>query len=191
MDDRRQRGVLQPGQMALEQVGHFGSALEPLRGLLPVEALDDLDQPARNLGGPDLDRGRRVVADATDHLDGRLSGEGRSPGAHGVQDAAEAEQVGPTIHRLAPGLLGGHVLRRAGQGAMLGQLGVVDGPGQAEVGQLDPRQVVLQHNVARLDIAVDQPLRVRGGQAGGDLRADAEDLRDLQGSAFVDPLLGR
>ncbi len=42
--------------------------------------------------------------------------------------------------------------------AVLGQPGVVDGAGEAEVGQLHPRQVILQHDVARLDVAVDQPL---------------------------------
>ena len=53
------------------------------------------------------------------------------------------------VDRLAAGLLGGHVLRRAGDDAALRQAGVVDRPGQAEVGELDPLDAVLQQDVRR------------------------------------------
>ena len=46
----------------------------------------------------------------------------------------------------------------------LGQAGVVGGPGQPEVGDLDPLDAVLQQDVRRLDVPVDQPLGVGGGQ---------------------------
>ena len=91
-------------------------------------------------------------------------------------DAAQAEQVGAVVDRLAAGLLGGHVLRRAGHDAALRQAGVVGGAGQAEVGELDPLDAVLQQDVGRLDVAVDQPLRVRRRQPGGRLHADPQDL---------------
>ena len=60
--------------------------------------------------------------------------------------------------------------------ADLRQAGVVGGAGQAEVGDLDPLDAVLQQDVGRLDVAVDQALGVGRGQAGGDLHADAEDF---------------
>ena len=76
-----------------------------------------------------------------------------------------------------PACSGRHVLRRAGDDAALRQAGVVDRPGQAEVGDLDALDAVLQQDVGRLDVAVDQPLGVGRRQAGGRLHADAEDLR--------------
>src|SRR5438034_6298905 len=45
--------------------------------------------------------------------------EGRPPRAQGVQHAAQAKEVGPVVHGLAARLLGGHVLRRAGDDARL------------------------------------------------------------------------
>ena len=47
----------------------------------------------------------------------------------------------------------------------LRQAGVVGGAGQAEVGDLDALDAVLQQDVGRLDVAMDQPLRVGGRQA--------------------------
>ena len=85
------------------------------------------------------------------------------------------------VGRLAAGLLGGHVVRRAGHDAALGQAGVVGGAGQAEVGELDPLDAVLQQDVGRLDVAVDQALGVGGGQAGGGLHADPQDLLQASG----------
>ncbi len=64
--------------------------------------------------------------------------------------------------------------------AGLRQAGVGGGPGQAEVGDLDPLDAVFQQDVGRLDVAVDQPLGVGGGQAGGRLHADAQDLVQLR-----------
>ena len=67
-----------------------------------------------------------------------VGGAERRPAAHHrVQHAAEAEQVGAGIERLALGLLRRHVHRRAGDHSRLRQAGVVGRPGQAEVGDLD------------------------------------------------------
>ena len=95
------------------------------------------------------------------------------------------------VDRLAPGLLGGHVLRRAGDDAALRQAGVVDRAGQAEVGDLDPLDAVLQQDVGRLDVAVDQPLGVGRGQPGGRLHADPQDRREVQRRGAVEPVLER
>ena len=104
----------------------------------------------------------------------------RLAGAHLVQHRAQAEQVGARIGLLAQRLLGGHVQRRAGDEAGARQLHVVGDAGQAEVGQLDAIVRRLQQDVARLDVAVDQPLRVGRGQPVRRLHADAHDLAERQ-----------
>ncbi len=59
-----------------------------------------------------------------------------------------------------------------------------------------PKSVILtcserlvQQDVARLDVAVDQALRMGGGQAAGNLPADAQHLRHRQRPARVEFLL--
>src|SRR5262249_7535919 len=71
-------------------------------------------------------------------------------GAQGVQDATEAEQVGAVVDALAARLLRRHVGGGARDDARLRQAGVVAGAGQAEVGQLDALDAVLQEDVGRL-----------------------------------------
>ena len=135
--------------------------------------------------------GRGVVADAAEHRHHRLRAEGGAARTHCVEHTAQAEQVGTRVDRLTAGLLGRHVLRRAGNGAALGQTGVVDRSRQAEIGDLDPLDPVLQQDIRRLDVAVDQSLRVGRGQSAGGLHADPYDLADRQRAVAVDPLLER
>ena len=117
----------------------------------------------------------RVVADPPQHAQRGRCPERRTAGAHGVQHGAQAEQVGAVVDRLAPGLLGRHEQGRAGDDAALGQAGVVHRAGQAEVGDLHALDAVLQQDVRRLDVAMDQPLRVGRGQARCGLHADPQD----------------
>ena len=61
--------------------------------------------------------------------------------------------------------------RRAGDQPAAGELLLVDGPGDPEVGDL--REVVVaDQDVARLDVAVDGAARVRGGEPVGHLGTD-------------------
>jgi hypothetical protein len=69
--------------------------------------------------------------------------------------------------------------------------GVVRRAGEAEVGDLDALDAVLQQDVARLDVAVDQPLGVRRRQAVGRLHPDAQDFLQLQRPVAVELLLER
>src|SRR5262249_42102993 len=71
------------------------------------------------------------------------------------------------------------------------QAGVVHCPGQAEVGDPDALDAVLQQDVSRLDVAVHQALGVGGGQAGGDLPADAQHLPQRHRPTAVELLLER
>src|SRR5262249_42850521 len=67
-----------------------------------------------------------------------------------------------------------------GNEAALRQANVVGGTGQAEVRQPYALHAVLQQDVGRLDIAVDQPVLVSCRQTAGDLHADTQNLFDLQ-----------
>src|SRR4029453_13649694 len=87
-----------------------------------------------------------------------------------------------------------HVGRRAEDGARRGQLRVAAERGDAEVGQLGP-PVGQDHDVARLDVAVDEAAAPdvggRGGGQGALLAHDVgqgpclDQLHDDVGAAFV------
>ena len=71
-----------------------------------------------------------------------------------------------------------HVSRRADSHFARRQFDVVDRrPCQSEIGDLAAVDVILEHYVAGLDIAMDHPLGVRGRQTGGDLRGDPQCVR--------------
>ena len=69
--------------------------------------------------------------------------------------------------------------------------GVIDGAGQAEVGDLDALDAIFQQDVRRLDVAMHQPLLVGGGQPFGDLHADAQDFLQGERPLLVDLVLQR
>ena len=73
-----------------------------------------------------------------------LGAERRLPRAHRVEYAAEAEQVGTVVDGFAPRLLGRHVVRGAQDHTAVRDASVVDRPSQAEVGDLDALDAVLQ-----------------------------------------------
>jgi hypothetical protein len=73
------------------------------------------------------------------HGKGRLALERRPAGEQLVQHAAQAEQVGTAVDRLALRLLGGHVHGRADDHSGIRDSRVLDlRAGDAEVEQLDP-----------------------------------------------------
>ncbi len=127
-----------PGPVPAQQPGHLRRSLNALGRILGLQPFDDANQPGRDLGVELADRGRLVLADAAEHGQRAARAKRRAAGAQGVQHAAQAEQVRAVIDRFAPGLFRGHVLRRADQDAALRQAGMVRGPGQAEIGDLDP-----------------------------------------------------
>ena len=59
-------------------------------------------------------------------------------------------------------------MRRAAQLAVRGQ-GIIYGAGQSEIRNGNAARLVFQQHVRRLDVAVDQPFLMGGGQAIGDL----------------------
>ena len=115
-------------------------------------------------------RGRVALQHLHHGVHRRLGLEGRPAGQALVEDGAEAVNVGGGAQLLdAPGgLLGGHVARRAEDGAGARLLAVVVQPlGQAEVG--DVRLVVLvDEDVRRLQIAVQDAVLVGVVDGAGD-----------------------
>ena len=153
-------------------------------GVFVHQAADDLDQPHGNIGIDFADRPRLFLAQAFHRGERTGSSKRRPPGAHRVQDAPQAEQVAAVVDRLAAGLLGRHVIGRAGHLAGLGDRRVVHGSGEAEVGDLHPLDAVFQQDIARLHVAMDQPLRVRRRQTLSCLQTDAEDFLEFQPTAL-------
>ena len=106
---------------------------------------------------------------------------------HLVQHSAEGEDVGTRIDLSVFDLLGRHVLERADDRSFLGQRfvmgGAVDleyrrGLGQPEIEELRSR--LGDHDVARLQIAVDDPRAMGFVESVGDLHAVAHDLLQRQ-----------
>ncbi len=126
-----------------------------------------------------------------DHGRGVFGTERCSPGAHGVKHPAEAKQIGAMIDRVALGLFRGHVLRSACHNVRVRNAHVVDGPSQTEIGDLYSLDAVLQQDIGRFDITVNQSLGMCGSQPGGGLRTDTENLLQLQWSVTADTLLER
>jgi hypothetical protein len=130
------------------------------------------------------DRGqRRVDAVERDRRGRRLLGvehrrdaadERRPPDDHLVQHQAQRVDVARRRRRLAAGLLGGHVARRAARRRLVGR-----DRRDAEVGEHDPPVARDQH-VVGLEIAVDDADRVRGGQRVAQLDRDRHRQPDRQ-----------
>ena len=79
-------------------------------------------------------------------------------GEHLVEDDAEREEVRPVVDLLALDLLRRHVVRRAEELPLLGEVRAVE-PGDAEVGDLHP-PFLGDQDVRRLDVAVHHPVGV-------------------------------
>ena len=102
---------------------------------------------------------------------GAVALEGPPPGQHLEHHDAERVDVRPLGRRLATGLLGAHVLDRPQGRPGQRHLGLGDRPGDPEVGHLDPA-VLGEEDVPGLDVAMDDPPGVGGGQRAGDLGRD-------------------
>ena len=91
--------MLQVREERFEQLGHLGGGLEPLGRVLGVEPRDDRRQPGGDVGVELADR--PGSSSQTRRRTAMVVAERRAAGAHGVQHAAEAEQVGAVVDRLA------------------------------------------------------------------------------------------
>ena len=126
------------------------------------------------------------------HRDGHLvlAVEGDVPDEHLVEHDAERVDVGLPVDVVAERLLGRDVVRRAEHAAVGGQPLLLQRAGDAEVGDLGGALLV-DEDVLRLDVAVDDAARVRGAERAGDLDRVGDRLVDRQAPHAADPLLER
>ncbi len=166
---RHCRRLLHVGQAFFQNLADFLGRCKAVRGFFGHQPGDDRAQPDRNVRIDLTNGGRFVVRNSPHYSISRFGAERRAASADGVEDAAEAEEVAAAVHRFAASLLGGHVLRRAGDDAAVGDGGVIDRPGEAEVSDGDALDAIFQQNVGRLDVAMHQPLCVGRGEPRGNL----------------------
>ncbi len=129
-------------------------------------------------------RHRRLVDVLGEHFHRVLPVERQVPGGHLVEDHADRVEIAALVERRPGGLLGRHVLRRPTDHVVARQTRhvAVEDLGDAEVEHLDEVGLVaplLDHDVFRLEIAVDDVVRVRFTQRREHLRHDV-----------AEPLLG-
>ena len=148
---------------------------------------NQLGQLRRQVGIQFLNRRRLLRGDGDHGFHGVAALPRQLAGAELVENAAQAEQVGPAVDLVAPGLLRRHVGGRADDHAQLRQPFVPLGRlGQAEIEDFHPAAGGgVQPDVGRLDVAVDQPVLVRRRQPPGDFPAQFQDLVHRQRSGFA------
>jgi hypothetical protein len=139
---------------------------------------DGVRDAGGNPGADDLQAGRGLRGFLHHDRGGRGSGERQLAGEELEQHAGEAVLVAPAVDgAVAEGLLRAHVCRGPDAGAGLGEIGVarlLHGLGDAEVHH--HRVAVVQQDVLRLDVAVDQAAAVGVGQRLPDLPGQAQHL---------------
>ena len=119
----------------------------------------------------------RFVREPPDHhLVRRIARERNLAAGHLVEDHAEREDVRPRVGLLAPHLLRRHVERRPQNGAHLRHGAAGERLGEAEVGQVR-RAGRVEHDVLRLQVAVDDALLVRRREPLADLTEQREEPR--------------
>ena len=118
-----------------------------------------------------------------------LAAEGDAPGEHLVEHDAEAVEVRALVRRPPLRLLGGEVRRRAHHRAGARQRRVAHAR-DAEVGDDDPPALV-EHDVVRGDVAVDDVARVRGAERREHGEGDGHGLVRRERAVAAQPLLER
>ena len=149
------------------------------------DAFEPLWQGGVELGDPR----RHVLEDRRDEGDERVAVERPRAGDHLVEHDAEGEDVRAVVDGAPLGLLGRHVGGGAEDHALHGQCASVvsrltSGPGAGLLAQLGETEVedldvlvVGDHDVAGLEVAVDQATLVGRPERLGDLHPDAECVR--------------
>ena len=148
--------------------------------------MDHLDQDLGNVLHPVAHRLRVVLQHLEEDGVDRVGVEGLVRGEQLVEHRPQREDVRAGIGFLSPHLLGGHVVRRAHDGAGGGHLGGAEA-GEAEVHDLHlPAR--LDVDVPRLQVAVDDLLGVGVGEPVADLLHEVELLAEVRDGTRVDDL---
>jgi len=119
-----------------------------------------------------------------DDVDVRAALEGRRAGQAVVDDTCERVLVDPPVERAAVDLLRRQVVGGADD-VLLGGQRRARGQAFRQAEVAEPVVALLDQDVRRLDVAVDQAGRVRGVQRRTHLRGDARDLGRLLGALIA------
>src|SRR5439155_12338104 len=105
-----------------------------------------------------------------------------------VETNPEGEDVGATVDGRAADLLGSHVVRRSEKLSGGGEISARRDLRDAEIGDL--RSIAFHEDDVRgLHIAMDDALRMREVEGGGDLRDDVADFVEAERSSLREDLL--
>ncbi len=117
---------------------------------------------------------------------GGVGGEGHHAGHGFVEDETERVDVGAAVHRTAEGLFRRGVAGGADGGTgRFGHGGLGQGPGQTEVGDAEAA-VLVEDEVGRFDVAVDEAATVRVGEGLGGLDTHGRGLGHRDTAAVVE-----
>ena len=135
--------------------------------------MDGHDQLGRQRGSESAEIGGVALEPSERRVGVGLTQEGNSAGEALVQYEAERIQIRTPVELLAANLFGRQVLCGAHHDVVAGQIGLgrLQPFGDAEIGEQHPT-VGGHHDVARLDVAVDEPCFVGMVECGGDTGAD-------------------
>ncbi len=187
---RQHLGHGDPGDRPLDVRAELDRALVARRRVLGQRLEHQSVQGRRHRGFHGAGR-RRVLIDVREgHRDRRIAPERGPPGEQLEEHHAGGVQVAARVHGPALGLLRGQVGRRPQDrrraGAGVARVG--GGPRDPEVHDLD-RAGRGEHDVARLDVAVDDPVPVAVVQCRQDPGSDLQRALGHEGVARVQQLL--
>ena len=174
-DDLRGRVPGDWNDRSREQPDERSPVRGPIRGRLGERLLGHRSERHRRIRPKRVDRGRRLVQLAAQQVDRARRLEREPPREHPEQDHAERVDVARGRGGLSRSLLRRHVRGRSDQRAGLRQRVHAGHPGDAEVRDLGATLLV-EEDVRRLQVAVDEPVLVRVREPGRDLGRDRPGL---------------
>ena len=171
-----------------QRLGQLLAAAEPLRRLLFQAAGHRSSQRRRQVGPHAQQVGGRLVEVLAHHRDRARRVEDGPPGEREEHGHAERVEVAPGVHRVTRGLLRAHVVRRSDQLARRGEAIGIGRERHAEIRDHRPPGGLLDQDVVRLDVPVDDAVGVRVAQPPRDLLEQPGRLRRRQRAGALDPL---
>ena len=174
--------------------GTIAQMLAPVaKKVIGVEIIPEAVEAAKiNAGINGLDN-CEFIAEGGKVLDGDGNGvvalERESPRQHFVEHDARGVDVRARVRAVAPRLLGRHVVHRA-ERLLRERVGGIGKAGDAKVGDLDAA-VAQDHDVLRLDVAVDDAARMRVRERLHDLRDEMQRFAPVELAALFHILLER
>jgi hypothetical protein len=182
---RRQRHAAHQGAQVSEQIG---DALITPTGLPRRRACND----AIEIGRGAADGRDGTVQQRNEHDSGVRPFERTLAGRHLVDEDAERKDVAARVDRISHQLLGRHVGERADDLALARLLDAwqprrLDVLGEAEVEHLHAA-VGADHDIGRLEVAMDDPPGVRRGERLGDGNRNRQQLVELESARRNQPV---